>query len=47
MMSHDEKNVVIIRDLKGDDVGIATQRLKFDSALCTSLFVEDDVFSVL
>ena len=47
MMFHDEKSVVIIRDLKGNDVGIATQRIKFDSALCTSLFVEDDVFNVL
>ena len=46
MMFHDEKNVVIIRDLKGNDVGIATQRLEFDSGTCTSLLNENGVFNV-
>ena len=46
MMFHDEKNVVIIRDMKGNDVGIATQRLEFDSAICTLLLIENGVFKI-
>ena len=45
-MLHDKKSVVIIRDVKRNDVGIATQRLEFDSVTCTSLLIENGVLNV-